>query len=42
MDDWLTLDQAVDDGVVAPSHGEYVDRVWGIRMLGLIVRGAFL
>jgi len=31
-DDWLTLDQAVDEGVVAPSHGEYVDRARGIRM----------
>jgi len=31
-DRWLTLDNAVDTGVVVPSHGEYVDRRRGIHM----------
>lgn len=31
-DRWLTLNSAVDAGVVVPSHGEYVDRRRGIHM----------
>ena len=31
-DRWLTLDSAVDAGVIVPSHGEYVDRRRGIHM----------
>jgi len=31
-DRWLTLDSAVDSGIIIPSHGEYVDRRRGIHI----------
>jgi len=31
-DHWLSLDNAVDAGIIVPTHGEYVDRRRGIHM----------